>query len=155
ALLALFEGRVDDVLTVDQADANPRDGLLERDLRHREGCRRAGQSQDVGVVLGIRREDERDDLRLVPPARREERSDGAVDDAARQALLFGGFAFPLEEASRYAAGRVGVLAIVDGQGEEVDSLSRALGAACRDKYDRVAGPDDDGAARLFRKLAGF
>ena len=66
----------------------------------------------------------RDDLRLVAPARGEQRADRAVDQAAGEHFLFGGLAFALEEAAGDAARRVGVFAVVDGQREEVDALAR-------------------------------
>ena len=70
AQLALGEGRIDDVLAVDQADAHAGDGLLERHLRQRQRRRGAGDGEHVGVVVGVGRQHERDDLRLEGPARR-------------------------------------------------------------------------------------
>ena len=49
ALLALGEGRVDDVLAVEQADADAGHGLLERQLRDGQGRRGARDRQHVGV----------------------------------------------------------------------------------------------------------
>ena len=84
--LALLEGRVDDVLAVDEADADAGDRLLERNLGERERGRGAGDRQHVGVVLGVGRQHERDDLRLVAPARREERPDRPIDARGSSAL---------------------------------------------------------------------
>ena len=86
ALLALLEGRVDDVLAVDEADAHAGDRLLERNLRERERGRRAGDREHVGVVLRVGREHERDDLRLVAPAGREQRPDRPIDARGSSAL---------------------------------------------------------------------
>ena len=155
ALLALGKARVDDVLAVHEADADAGDRLLEGDLRERQGRRGAGDSQHVRVVLGVGGQDQRDDLRLVAPTRREERPDGPVDAAAGQDFLLGGFPFALEEAARDASGGVGVLAVIDGEREEIDAFPRAGRTTGRDEHDRVAGPDDDGTAGLLRELAGF
>ena len=115
ACLALLEGRVDHVGAVDQPDADARDRLVERDLSQRQRGRRAGDGQHVGVVFGVGRQYERDDLRLVAPARGEERPDGSVDQPARQYLLLGRPAFALEEPAGNAPRRVRVFTVVDGQ----------------------------------------
>ena len=127
----------------------------KRNLGERQRRRRAGDRQHVGVVLGVGGEHQRDDLRLVAPAGREERADRPVDDAAGQHFLFRRLAFALEEAAGDAARRVGVLAIVDRQRQEVDPLARVRRAAGGDEHDRVAEADDDRAAGLFGQLAGF
>ena len=126
-----------------------------RDLGERERRRRAGDGQDVGVVLSVGREHERDDLRLVAPARGKERPDRPVDDPARQHFLFGRLAFALEEAARNAARCVGVFAVVDRQRQEIDAFARVRRAAGRDEDDRIAVADDDRSVGLLGELAGF
>ena len=155
ALFALLESGVDDVLAVNEADAYARDRLLERNLRERERGGGAGNREHVGVVLLIGRQHQRDDLRLVAPASREQRPRRPIDTAARQHLLVGRLAFALEEPAGDAAGRVGVFAVVDRQREEVDPLAGVRGAAGRHQHDGIAVPDDDGAVGLLGQLAGF
>src|SRR5207247_9327156 len=116
---------------VNQPDADAGNRLLEWNLRDGEGGGRAGDREDVGVVLLIGRQDERDDLRLVAPAGGEQRPNRAIDAAARQHLFLGGLPFALEEPAWDAARRVGVFTIVDRQRKEVDSLAFACGAAGR------------------------
>ena len=99
ALLALGEGRVDEVLAVNQADPHAGDGLLERDVGQGERRRGPGEGEDVGVVLAVGGEHERDDLRLEAPPGRKQRANRAVDDAARQDFLLRRLAFTLEEAA--------------------------------------------------------
>ena len=70
-------------------------------------------------------------------------------------VFFGGFALALEEAAGNPSRRVGVLTVIDRQRQKIDPLARVGGTAGRDEHDRVAKADDDGAARLFRELAGF
>ena len=107
------------------------------------------------VVLGVGREHERDDLRLVAPARGEERADRPIDEPARQHFLFGRLAFALEEAAGDPARRVGVFAVVDRQRQKVDALARVGGVAGGDEHDGVARADEDRAVGLFGEPAGF
>ena len=67
--------------------------------------------------------------------------------------LLGRFAFALEESAGDAARRVGVLAVIDGQRQEVDALTRGGRMAGGDEHHRVALPDDDGSVRLLGQLA--
>ena len=154
ALLALGVRRVDDVLVVDQADAHAGDGLLERDLRDGQRRRGAGDRQHVGVVLGVGRHQQRDDLRLEAPAGGEERPDRSIDQPAGEHFLFRGLALALEEAAGDASRRVGVFAVVDRQREEVD-VARAGGARSGHEHHGVAGSDDHRAVGLLGELAGF
>ena len=155
AQLALREGRVDDVLALDEADAHGGHGLLNRHLRQGQRGAGAGQRQHVRVVFGVGRQHERDDLRFVRPARGEQRTNRPVDDAAGQRFLFGGLAFTLEEAARNAARCVGVFAIVDREGQKVDALAGAGRVAGRNEDHRVAHADDYGAIGLLREAAGL
>jgi hypothetical protein len=77
----------------------------------------------------------------------------AIDQSARQHFLLGRLAFALEEAARDAPRRVGVLAVVDGQREEVDSLACVRRAAGGDEHHRIAGADDDRAVGLLGQFA--
>ena len=153
AFLALREGRVDDVLPVDQADADAGDRLLERHLRQRQRRGGAGDREHVAVVLDVGRDHERDDLRFEVPAGREERTNRPVDAAAGEDFLLGRLAFALEEAARNAARGVGIFAIVDGEREEVDSLARGVGMTRRDEHHGVALADDDRSVGLLGQFA--
>ncbi len=121
----------------------------------RAGQRRGGavDGEDVGVVLAVGREDERDDLRLVVEALREEGPHGTVDQARGQDLLLGRPALALEPAAGDPAGGVGVLAVVDGQREEVGVLLGLLGEDGGGEHDGVAEADDGGAVGLLGELA--
>ena len=76
ALLALGEGRVDDELAVDAADADAGDRAGPRDVRDVQRRRGAGHREHVRRVLLVGREDGRDDLRVDAPALGEQRTDG-------------------------------------------------------------------------------
>ena len=107
-------------------------------LRERQRGGSAGDGEHVRVVLGVGGQHERDDLRFVAPARREQRADRPVDDAAGQHFFFRRLAFALEEAAGNAARRVGVFAVVHRQRQEVDAFARAGGAAGGDQHHRIA-----------------
>ncbi len=155
ALLALAIGRIDDDAAVHDADADAGDRLLERDLRQRErgGC--AGNRQHVGVVVLVGRQQQRDDLRFVAPAGREERTARPIDEAAGQHLLLGRLAFALEEPARDAARGVGVFAVINRERKEVDPFARVSRVAGGHKDDGVARSDDHRPVGLLGQLAGF
>ena len=84
AALHLLDGRVEDVLAVDIADAGGADRAEERNARQRQGGRAADQRDDVGVVLQVVAQHGGDDLDLVAEAVGEQRADRAVDQAGDQ-----------------------------------------------------------------------
>jgi hypothetical protein len=155
ALAALLVGRVHDELAVHDPDAHRGDRPLERDLRDRQRGRRPGDRQHVRVVRVVGRQHQRDDLRFVPPARREQRPDRTVDQAAGEDFLLGRLALALEEPAGNAPRRVGRLAVVHGQRQEVDARTLARRVAGRRQDDRVPVADRDGAVGLLGQLAGL
>ena len=126
ALMTLRIGGIDNELIVHTAHAHRANRSAERDIRERE--RRAGaiDADDIRIVFLIRREDERDDLRLVAEAFRKERADGTVDLPRGQDLFLAGTSFALDEAAGDAAAGVGVLAVIHGEGKEIDAFARLL-----------------------------
>ena len=74
---------------------------------------------------------------------------------ARQHFLLARLAFALEEAAGDPARRVGVLAVVDRQRQEVDALARVRRGAGGHEHHRVARAHDDGAVRLLGQPAGL
>src|SRR5207248_7504429 len=95
----------------------------------------------------------RDDLRLAPPALREQRTDRSIDHAGRQRPLLPRPSLALEEAAGDLAGGVHPLLDVDRQGEEVDVADVACGRGRQDH--RLALGHDYGAAGLLGELAGL
>ena len=153
--LPLLVGRVHDELAVHETDANAGDGLLDRDAREGQRRGRACDREHVRIVLRVRRHQQRDDLRLIRPPGREERTDRAIDQAARQGFLVRRLAFTLEEPAGDASGRVGVLAVVDRQGEEINPLAGAGRTAGGDEDHGVARTDDDRTVGLLGEFAGL
>ena len=132
----LLLGRVDDEVAVDLADPHRADGRRERDVGDHQGRRRAVHREDVVRVVVVDRQRDRDELRLVAPALREERAQRAVDHAGDQRRLLAGAALALEERAGDLAGRVHPLLDVDRERHEVDvaQVARPLrcpGRACR------------------------
>ncbi len=105
-------------------------------------------------MLAVGREDEGDDLGLVGVARGEERAQRAVDHARGDRLLLGGAAFALEEAAGDPSRRVGVLAVVDGQRQEVARHAARLHAG-GGQDDGIAEADDARAVGLLGDVAGL
>ncbi len=143
----LLLGRVDDEVAVDLADPHRADRGRERDVGDRQGGRRAVHREDVVRVVVVDRERDRDELRLVAPALREERAQRAVDHAGDQRRLLAGAALALEERAGDLARGVHPLLDVDGERHEVDVAHVPGGCGAEDAG--VAGGDEDGAGGLL------
>ena len=148
-------GRVHDQLAVDEAHAHGADRIEERDVGEGERRRGAVERQHVGIVLAVGREHEGDDLRLVVVPLGEQRAQRPVDQAGGDDLLLGRPPLALEEAARDAPGGIGVLLVVDGQGEEVALQPLSLGHRRRGEHHRVAVAHDHRAVCLARHAAGL
>ena len=79
ALLAFSVRRVRDELPVDATNAHRADRAGKRNVRNRERSRCAVDCQNVGIVLAIGAEQNRDDLRVVKITLREKRPQRAID----------------------------------------------------------------------------
>jgi len=147
ALGALLFRGIDDDLAIDQADMDAGDRAIPRDVRDRDGDGGAEHGGYFRCIVLVYRHDHVADGAVISQVFREQRADRAVDDAGCQALA-------LEEAARNASGGVGVLAIVDGQGEEV-ARHRARGHAGGRQHHGVAEAHGAGAVGLLGQVAGL
>ena len=146
--------RVHDELLVAQADAAHAERRAVRDRRQRERGEAGDRGDHIRVVLTIRCEHLREDLDLGLVAVWEHRPHAAVDEAATEDLLRGRTAFALEEAAGdHARGRA-LLAVFDGQREEVDVVASLL-ALRRREHHRLAVGRDDCAVGLTGHAAGL
>src|SRR5205085_8514782 len=152
-LAHLVVGRVNQVASVHEPDANARDGVREGYVREVEGERRARYRQHVGVVLVVGRDDRGDDLRLVAIAFGEERAAGTVYHTRGQDFLLAGASLAPEVVAGYASGRVVVLAVLDREREEINAFARRARADRGDEEHRVAVSHDARAVRLLRDPA--
>jgi hypothetical protein len=115
---------------------------------------RADDAEHVGVVLLVVGDDEGLDLDVGLVALGPQRADGPVGHPHRERLLHRGSALALEEAARDLARGVGLLAVVDRQGEEVDPLARGGHRRPREHH-RLAVRDQDAAGRQPRHPTGL
>jgi len=118
----LLVGGIGDQLAVHQRHPDRPDRTRERDPGQAHRGRGADHREHVRIVVGVRRDDQVDDLDLVPEALGEERTERTVDEPAGQRLLLVGPALALEESARDPAARVGLLAVFHGEGQEVPAL---------------------------------
>ena len=142
-------------LAAHQSHPHRADRPGERDPGHRECGRGPDEGEHVGVVLVVRRDHQVDDLQLIAEALREEGAERAVDEAAREGFLLVRPALALEESAGDAPARIGPLAILHREREEiaVAALHRGFGG---DNGGQDHGPtalDDDGAVCLLGDLA--
>jgi len=153
-LILLFVGRVDDELAGDATEADTGDRSVPRNVGAKESGGSAVHHEHVGVVDLVSREEEADHLDFVEEAFGEERAEGTVAEARGQDFLIGRLTFATEVTARETAGCRELLAVVDGQGEEVlvggaqvfggGSRHEERGLALADG-DRAVGEAGDGA----------
>src|SRR5690606_38957711 len=147
--------RVQDVFTVDVADASATDRAHEGYAGKGQGRGGGNHRQYVRIILKVVLDDGDDDLGVVLVAFREERADRAVDQAGNQRFHFGRTAFALEVAAWDLAGGVGLFLVVDGQREEVLARLRRLGRNDGGQNHGFAVGGEHGAVGLAGDLTGF
>ena len=151
----LLVGGVHHELTGDPGDADGTERAGPGDVGHGQRGRGSEDGEDVGVVLAVGREQQRLDLDLVVPALGEERTDGAIGQAAGEDLLLGGPAFTLEVTPGETAGGSRLFAVVDREGEEILTRLGLGGRDGRGEDDGFAELNGHGAVGLLGKAAGF
>ena len=139
--VTLAIGRVEDQLALDEADANSTHRVMEGDVGQRQRRRGAVDGEDVGVVLTVGGQHQRDDLGLVAKTLREQRPQRPIGHPAGEDLLLRRSALTLEEAAGDSPAGIGVLAVVDRQGQEVPR-TRASDHAGGAQDHRVAAAHD-------------
>ena len=108
-----------------------------------------------GSFVGVSRQHHGDDLGLAAEAFGEQRPDGPIDLAAGQDFALAGPPFALDEAARNASGGIGVFAVIDGEGEEVDALAGVGIGAGGGENNVVADAHNAGAMCLLGQFSGF
>ena len=96
---------------------------MERNVGDGQRAGGAVDAEDVGIIFRVGGKHEGDDLGFALEAFGEQRADGAVDLAAGENFALAGTAFALDEAAGDASAGVGVFAVIDGEGEEVDAFA--------------------------------
>ena len=154
AVLYLFVGGVDDELAVHVSDAGGRYGAFEGDVGYCEGSRRADDDHGVVRIDGVHGQGRDYYLDFVLEVLGEQRPDGPVGEPGGEYGVCGWPAFALGKASGNLAARVEPVLDVDGEGEEVNSLSGRRGGG---GYEQgvVVVSDEYGAVRLLGELSGL
>src|ERR1700690_1456624 len=154
-LVHLGVGWINDELAVDQADAHGADGAEERNVGDSEGGGSAVDAQDVGIVLGVGGEDQRDHLGFALKTFGEKWADGAIDLAAGESFALAHAAFALDEAAGNSAAGVGVFAVVNREREEVDAFAGIGIGGGRGQHNVIGHSHHDRAVGLLGQLSGF
>ena len=144
---------VHDEVAVDLADPHRPDGAREGHVGDHQRRRRAVHREDVVGMYVVDRNRDRDEMRLVVPALREQRTQRTVDHARRQRSLLARAPLALEERAGDLPGGVHALLDVHRQREEVDVALTAGGGGREDH--RVALADDYGTGGLLGHPAGL
>ena len=155
ALRSLRVRRVHDERVVDQPDAHRAHRSVEWNVAQRQRAARAVHPQHIGIVLLVRRVDERNHLRLIAEGRREERTNRPVDLPARQDLFLARPSLALDESAGNPSPRVCVLAVLHRQREEVDSLLGVGRGHGRRQYCVVAASGERCAGGLLGHASGL
>ena len=148
-------GGIGDEAAIDQADAHRAERAEKWNIGNGQGSRSGVDAADIGIVFRVGGENQGDDLGLAPEAFGEHRTDRPVNLAAGEHLALAHAPFALDEAAGEASTGIGVLAVVDGEREEVDALA-GLGIGGSGGENHVfAEADDDCAVGLLGKFSGF
>ena len=121
----------------------------------RQRAARAVHPQHVRIVLLVRRVDERNHLRLVAEGLRKQRTNRPVDLPAGQDLFLARPSLALDEAAGNASARIGVLAVLHRQREEVDALLRVGRGHGRGQNYVVSAGGERGAGGLLGHPSGL
>ena len=144
---ALYISRVDDRRAIFLPNPHRGNRAAPRDVRGCE-CKRGRVDRDLVGIFVVERKHGDDHLHLVADMLGEERSDGAVDDAAGEYRVVRRPALAAQvAAAQYRARGVKALFVVDGEGEVVYVVARARAhdRCCQDRrvavaeYDRAVG----------------
>jgi hypothetical protein len=152
---ALVIRGVDHELIVDLADSHCTDGAAKGNVGKGQGRASGIDADDIGIVVFVCGQDQCDDLSLVAEIFGEHGTDGAVDLAAGENFTLAGPALALNKASGDAATCVGVLAIVHGQGEKIESFFGFWCCHCGGQNHVVTLGYDDGTRGLLGQAARF
>ena len=147
--------RVGDELAIDATDAHGADRAGERNVGNAKRGGSAVDRENVGIVLAIRAEQDRDDLRVVKIARREKRPQRPIGHARSERFLFGRTAFAFEIAAGKFSDRRRFLAVIDGEREPILAFLDCSGGDGAGEHHGVAAGDDDRAVGEFGDFAGF
>ena len=155
ALLALCERRVQDVFTVDHADCHGTRRSHERRIGDGQRNGRTDHAEDLGLDVLLDGEDGRDDLDVIVKSLREQRANGAIDEAGSQDGLLARTTLAFDEAAGDLAHGVELLFEFDAEREKIHAVACGLCYGRAHEHRGVSAAHEAGTAGLFCILAGF
>ena len=115
----------------------------------------AVDTENVGIVIAVGRQYERNHLGLALESFGEHGTYRAVDLAAGEHFALAHAAFALDEAAGETSTGVGVFAVIHREGEKVDAFARIGIGGGGGENDVLAEADDDGSVGLLGQFSGF
>src|SRR5208337_4212979 len=101
------------------ADAHGAERAKKRNIGDGQSGGRGVDAADIGIVFRVGGENQGDDLGFTPESVGKHGTDRPVNLAAGEGFALAHAAFALDKAAGNASAGVGVLAVVDGEREEV------------------------------------
>ena len=123
AEVPLLLAGVDDHFAVHKADLGRCAGAVERNIGNCSCQRRADHSDHFGSALRVHTHDHTFKSDVISHILREKRAHGSIDNAACEDRVLAGLAFSLVESAGHLADRVILLAVLNAEREEVNSIS--------------------------------
>src|SRR5579859_247540 len=154
ALLLFSNRRVGHELAIQQTNADASNGLLKRQIGTIGRSGSGSNGNHVGIIVAVRGEHHRHNLRFVAPGLRKERAHGTVNQARGEDFLFRRTPFALEETSGNFPGGIRIFAIVDGQRKKVAVVGHGRHAG-GSEHDGVTVSRRNCAVGLLGNLSSF
>ena len=153
--LELFEGRVDYKLSVDASHAHFRDRTVKRNVGASQSCRGSETSESIGHIHAISTEECDVHKYFCVIVRREEGTEGAVNETRSQNLVVASTTFAFGESTGEATHSGVFFFIVTLQGHEIGAGGSVFGTANGSEKHRVVHAQHHRAVRLLRELTGL
>src|ERR1700735_5542695 len=154
-LAHLVVGGIHHELAVHQADPHCTNGAKEGNVGKREGAGRAVDAKYIGIVIGVGGENEGNDLSLALKSLGKHRPHRPVDLAAGEHFAFTHAPFALDKAAGKTSAGIGVFAVVDGEGKEINAFTRVGVGGSGGEDDVVAHADYGCAVGLLGQFSSF
>ena len=148
-------GGVDDELAVHPGHHHGGGGAAPGDVAHHQGDGGAQHGGEFRRGVRVHRQSLGHHLHIVAHALVEQGPQGTVDQAAGQGRLFGGAAFPLDEAAGNLTHGILLFFKIHRQGEEIHALPGLVRRGGVHQHGGVAVANQAAAARLLGILAEF
>ena len=145
ALLAFVVRRVGDELAVHAADAHGADRAGKRNIGNAERGGGAVDRENIGIILAVGAEQNRNDLRVVKITRGKERPERPIGHARGERFFFRRAPFAFEIAAGKFPDRRRFFAIIDRERKPILPFLDCGGGDGAGEHDGVAAGDDDGA----------